>query len=58
MRYFSKGCIKTEGIHENTSSTHVEQIANNKPFSTSESNSYSGVNYGGGPNFNFSKNEL
>jgi predicted nucleic acid-binding Zn-ribbon protein len=55
---FPKGDIKTEGTHVNKGSTHVEQTANNKSFLTSESNSNSGVNYGGGPNFNFPKIEL
>jgi hypothetical protein len=55
---FSKGDIKMEWTHENKGSTHVEQTANNKPFSTSESNSNSGVNSGGGPKFNFPKIEL
>jgi hypothetical protein len=48
-----KGDIKMQGTHENKGSIHVEQTANNKPFSTSEFNSNSGVNYGGGPKFNF-----
>jgi hypothetical protein len=55
---FPKGYIKMQGTHENKGSIHVEQTANNKPFSTIESNSNSGVNYGGGPKFNFPKIEL
>jgi hypothetical protein len=53
-----KGDIKMQGTHENKCSIHVEQTANNNLFSTSESNSNSGVNYGGGPKFNFPKIEL
>ena len=52
-----KGDIKMKRTHENKGSIHVEQTANNKPFSTSESNSNSGVNYGGDHNFNFPKIE-
>jgi hypothetical protein len=55
---FLKGYIKMEGTHENKGSTHVEQTVNNKPFSTNESKYNSGVNYGGGPKFNFPKIEL
>jgi hypothetical protein len=52
---FPKGYIKMQGTHENKSSIHVEQNANNNQFSASESNSNSGFNYGGGPKFNFPK---
>jgi hypothetical protein len=55
---FPKGDMKMQGTHENKGSIHVEQTANNNPFSTSESNSNNGVNYGGGPKFNFPKIEL
>jgi predicted nucleic acid-binding Zn-ribbon protein len=53
---FPKGDIKMEWTHENKGSTHVEQTANNKTFS--ESNSNCGVNSGGAPKFNFPKIEL
>jgi hypothetical protein len=53
-----KGDIKMQGTHENKVSIHVEQTVNNKQFLTSESNSNSGVNYGGGPKFNFPNIEL
>jgi len=47
-----------KGTHENKGSIHVEKPTDNKPFSTSESNSNSGVNYVGGPRFNFPSIEL
>jgi hypothetical protein len=53
-----KGDIKIKGIHENKGSIHVEQIANNYIFPTSESNSNSGFNYGGSIKFNFPKIKL
>ena len=49
--------IKIQGTHENKGSIHVEQPVDNKNFS-SGFNSNSGVNYGGGPKFNFPKNQL
>jgi hypothetical protein len=54
----SKGDIKMQGTHENEGNIRVEQIVDNNPFLTSESNSNIGVNYGGGPKFNFPKIEL
>jgi hypothetical protein len=48
---------RTRMNEENKGSIHVEQPANNKQFS-SGFNSNSGVNYGGGPKFNFPKIEL
>jgi TolA-binding protein len=53
---FPKGDIKMEWMHENKGSTHIEKTSNNNPFS--ESNSNSGVNFGGDPKFNFPKIEL
>jgi hypothetical protein len=53
----SKGDIKMQGTHENKGSIQVEQPVDNKQFS-SGFNSNSGVNYGGGPKFNFPKIEL
>jgi len=53
---FPKGDIKMEWNHENKGSTHVEQTANNNPFSKSISNC--GVNSCGGPKFNILKIEL
>jgi hypothetical protein len=55
---FPKRDIKMQGTHENKDSICVEKTTNNNPFSTSESNSNSGVNNGGGPKFNFPKIEL
>jgi hypothetical protein len=53
----SKGDIKMQGTQENKGSILVEQPVDNKQFS-SGFNSNSGVNYGGGPKFNFPKIEL
>ena len=47
-----------QGTHENKGNIHVEKTNNNKPFSTSESNSNNEINYGGGHKFNFPKMEL
>ena len=53
----SKGDIKIQGTQENKGSIMVEQPTDNKQFS-SGFKSNSGVNYGGGPKFNFPKIEL
>jgi hypothetical protein len=48
----SKGNIKMKGTRENKGSILVEQVVDNKQFYIGF-NSNSGVNYSGGPNFNF-----
>jgi hypothetical protein len=53
----SKGNIKMKGTQENKGSILVEQLADNKKFS-SGFNSNRRVNYDGGPKFNFPKIEL
>jgi hypothetical protein len=46
-----------QGTHENNGSIHVQKVVDNTHFS-SGFNFNSGVNYGGGPKFNFPNNEL
>jgi len=53
----SKGDIKMQGTREIKGSIMVEQPVDNKQFS-SEFNYHIGVNYGGGPKFNFLEIEL
>ena len=52
-----KGDMKMPGTHEKKGSSHVEQPTDNNKFS-SVFNSNNGVNYGGGPKFNFPEIEL
>jgi hypothetical protein len=52
-----KGDIKMQGTHENKGNILVEQLVDNKQFSSGY-NSNSGVSYDGGFKFNFPKFEL